>query len=223
MELSDLESVLYFMYHGEVQVAQEGLNSFLEIAKDLKIKGLTQETADRNKKTNVVESSVAKESKHADVLQEDRTAANIVNEPVHVHDDQQYDDGERLHVKTEPGQSSLTESNTVQDMYEDQGLQYDWYGDQHKNEHDEQEEIYQESLLEMETHKELLDMMIIKSGNQFKCSECGRSFIVKSQCRRHVQNVHSKQKELCPICHKFMKNQTTLKSHLRGTHGVYQK
>ena len=104
-------------------------------------------------------------------MQGDRTAANFGEEPVHVHDDQQYDDGERLPVKIEPGQSSITESNPVQDIYEDQGLQFDWYGDQHKNEHDEQEEIYQESFLEIETNKELLDMMIIKSGNQFGCSE----------------------------------------------------
>jgi len=39
---SDLQSVLNFMYHGEVNVAQEELNSFLAVAEDLKVKGLTQ-------------------------------------------------------------------------------------------------------------------------------------------------------------------------------------
>jgi len=39
---SDLQSVLNFMYHGEVNVAQEELNSFLSVAEDLKVKGLTQ-------------------------------------------------------------------------------------------------------------------------------------------------------------------------------------
>ena len=34
------------MYHGEVNVAQEELNSFLAIAEDLKVKGLTQNKAD---------------------------------------------------------------------------------------------------------------------------------------------------------------------------------
>merc|ERR1712071_576049 len=38
----DLVSVLNFMYHGEVNVAQEELNSFLAIAEELKVKGLTQ-------------------------------------------------------------------------------------------------------------------------------------------------------------------------------------
>ena len=39
---SDMLSVLNFMYHGEVNVAQEELNSFLSVAEDLKVKGLTQ-------------------------------------------------------------------------------------------------------------------------------------------------------------------------------------
>ena len=40
----DITSVLNFMYHGEVNVAQEELNTFLAVAEDLKVKGLTQNT-----------------------------------------------------------------------------------------------------------------------------------------------------------------------------------
>ena len=43
VKLHELESVLDFMYHGEVNVAQEDLNSFLAVAEDLQIKGLTQQ------------------------------------------------------------------------------------------------------------------------------------------------------------------------------------
>ena len=41
-EFSDIQEVLNFMYHGEVNVAQEELNSFLAVAENLKVKGLTQ-------------------------------------------------------------------------------------------------------------------------------------------------------------------------------------
>ena len=42
VKYSDLLCVLNFMYHGEVNVAQEDLNSFLAVAEDLQVKGLTQ-------------------------------------------------------------------------------------------------------------------------------------------------------------------------------------
>ena len=42
VEFSDLQSVLNFMYHGEVNIAQEDLNSFLSVDEDLQVKGLTQ-------------------------------------------------------------------------------------------------------------------------------------------------------------------------------------
>jgi len=42
VKYTDLQSVLNFMYHGEVNVAQEDLNSFLAVAEDLRVKGLTQ-------------------------------------------------------------------------------------------------------------------------------------------------------------------------------------
>ena len=35
----EMESVLNFMYHGEVSVAQNDLNSFLQVAEDLQVKG----------------------------------------------------------------------------------------------------------------------------------------------------------------------------------------
>merc|ERR1711970_1320639 len=43
---ADMQAVLDFMYYGEVSVAQEELNSFLAVAEDLKVKGLTQKHSD---------------------------------------------------------------------------------------------------------------------------------------------------------------------------------
>ena len=42
VELSNLQSVLDFMYNGEVNVAKEELNSFLALAEELKVRGLTE-------------------------------------------------------------------------------------------------------------------------------------------------------------------------------------
>ena len=42
VKYQDVLSVLNFMYNGEVNIAQEELNTFLSVAEDLKVKGLTQ-------------------------------------------------------------------------------------------------------------------------------------------------------------------------------------
>lgn len=42
VKYADLVAVLNFMYHGEVNVNQEELNSFLAVAEDLQVKGLAQ-------------------------------------------------------------------------------------------------------------------------------------------------------------------------------------
>ena len=41
----DMTSVLNFMYHGEVSVAQDDLNNFLQVAEDLRVKGKLKDIA----------------------------------------------------------------------------------------------------------------------------------------------------------------------------------
>lgn len=49
VKFKELVSVLNFMYMGEVNVAQEELNSFLSVAEELRVKGLTQNSSDSAK------------------------------------------------------------------------------------------------------------------------------------------------------------------------------
>jgi len=51
VKFTDLLSVLNFMYHGEVNIAQEELNSFLAVAEDLRVKGLTQNQSESSSRT----------------------------------------------------------------------------------------------------------------------------------------------------------------------------
>ena len=53
---SEMAAVMDFMYQGEVSVAQEDLNTFLSVAEELKIKGLTQNESD-NKQSGHTSSS----------------------------------------------------------------------------------------------------------------------------------------------------------------------
>ena len=54
---SDLVSILDFIYNGEVNVAQEELNSFLAVAEELQIKGLTNRDSTSGADNNATPSS----------------------------------------------------------------------------------------------------------------------------------------------------------------------
>jgi len=75
---TDLQSVLNFMYNGEVSIAQEELNSFLAVAEDLKVKGLTQSQSSSS-------SSHAKDSFSASKTQETPYASKPVPVPKRSH------------------------------------------------------------------------------------------------------------------------------------------
>jgi len=62
----ELQAVLDFMYMGEVNVAQEELNSFLAVAEDLRVKGLTQGNAESNDKPKSESKSRARDSTPSD-------------------------------------------------------------------------------------------------------------------------------------------------------------
>ena len=102
---TDLQSVLNFMYHGEVNVAQEDLNGFLAVAEDLRVKGLTQ---GGGQASNSSRPSSAKPEPHKP--KRDETKRPVIpssssrapaSHQMAVDDDIQ----EVVPVKSEPGQS----------------------------------------------------------------------------------------------------------------------
>ena len=109
VKYADLVSVLNFMYHGEVNVAQDELNSFLAVAEDLKIKGLTQNDSE-SKKTKIPQDIPKQKNKEPLIqlsppkrprpLPQVPRRAPVVSSNLHqpLHDDVQ----EILPVKSEP-------------------------------------------------------------------------------------------------------------------------
>ena len=110
----ELLSIVTFMYHGEVNVAQDELNSFLAAAEDLKVKGLTQ----HNNPSQSRRSSDAREKAAVPVTKEKdprvgerldlpklQKKARLPPPVVHVQRDQNEDEVEEVlqpSVKSEP-------------------------------------------------------------------------------------------------------------------------
>jgi len=69
VKYTDLQAVLNFMYQGEVNVAQDELNSFLAVAEDLKVKGLTQNNEKSEKQKEPVNYKSSKETQQTKTFQ----------------------------------------------------------------------------------------------------------------------------------------------------------
>ena len=119
VSFSDLESVLAFMYNGEVNIAQEQLNSFLAVAEDLKVKGLTQGKDGGRTEGETPKSAGLLRSSHSPLPPTKRARHH---QPVN-YEDTEDEVQEVVPVKTEAGAVALDE--TKEDL---QGFEEN-YGD----------------------------------------------------------------------------------------------
>ena len=110
MRYTELVAVLNFIYHGEVNVAQEELNTFLGIAEDLKIKGLSQNTNSKKEINNKNEEMVKKnlpKSNTSPAIKKVKSLAPTPNISVQYNHCQNDEIEEIIPVKTEPHSSTL--------------------------------------------------------------------------------------------------------------------
>jgi len=232
----DLQSVLNFMYHGEVNVAQDDLNSFLAVAEELKVKGLTQKNEGDNQIKNdytrePISSSVAKEP----VLKRPRTSAP---QPLAQSSHYQEDDDiqEVLPVKTEPP-SSFSNPEQLSDVggvvAQDEGQVYgDEYADYG---YDDPNGGYDESLMaaSADGNKDdnlaqlklsLMRKVVLSDGKHaWECIECGKKHHNKSNIVQHVDLHIQGVQYICEYCQKQFKSQGSLNVHMTTKHRDLKK
>jgi len=149
VKYTDLQSVLNFMYHGEVNVAQEELNSFLSVAEDLRVKGLTQNqgnaTSTRHKEQSPPRSSKPRVIERDPPPQPKRPKppgtqafTSVQQSTNFTHQDQDDDIQELPPVKTEPRDTPVYPAPAIpvnhpdpqDDTQQHQLVQQDQYGEE---------------------------------------------------------------------------------------------
>ncbi|XP_023319824.1 protein bric-a-brac 1 isoform X4 [Eurytemora carolleeae] len=232
VKYSDLVSVLNFMYHGEVNVAQEDLNTFLAVAEDLKVKGLTQSDSSNNTSAPAVksksreppESSIPPPSKK---IRPNPTTSTPL--PAVYKDD---DIQEVTPVKTEPQLSTDNNVMAPVDHYgggelvdADYGEDYGDYeggyegnydgtiGDQNSSTADGNKEV---DLLVSE-HIEKIHCEV--RGTVWRCVSCLKVSKWKTALKNHVQTNHLQMLSFpCNICDYVGSTSANLKMHNRRNH-----
>jgi len=235
IKYTDLVSVLNFMYHGEVSVAQEDLNSFLSVAEDLKVKGLTQngsptstthEQQPQQKKTHrqeiqrEVQPQFVPNSSHS--AKYSRSLPQLPRiPPQNPYSPVENDDiNEIVPVKSEPLPSGPEQAYPVEMVGapDEYPVEYSEYQEDAPGETGFTEYTEQAGASAIEAI--VLDSMCSvpsERGMVWQCNQCGKEDKDKSMMKRHVES-HFSFKQTCPYCHKLYKSRPSLQAHISQKH-----
>jgi len=245
----DLEAVLNFMYHGEVNVAQDDLNSFLQVAEDLKVKGLTQNNSSNKTGTENTQhnkASVLKSEPKVDPLHPHPSEQDISHtsnkrarpsppstapRPTYTPS-QDSDDIEVIvpAVKSEPRDTLHSGQATNQNMVQQEQQAMAMYDMTQQ----------QDSIVEQydDSYGVDYDGQYVDQGyganqggghgqdaagaGKVKCGYCDLMMHPGSM-NRHIARAHTEQNLLqCTHCGNNYKGEINLKEHLRNAHKIYQ-
>jgi len=217
----DLSAILDFMYHGEVNVKQDHLNSFLAVAERLRVRGLCQnENSDPTAATRFTSNpEKSKPGRGPDAGPEPSAKRPRPSFPAPQPQSStisaQDDDIEEIPapvvtVKKEevagPARVPPHEEYQIAEAgYDDSGQgEYADYG------YEEEEMGYAEGAM--------LDQSQGKGGSD--CPICGKQFSRRDAMRTHLRDIHeNKGKQFyCQLCAKSCKSVSALKMHMINFH-----
>ena len=203
-----IENVLDFLYNGEAKVAQDELNSFLQIADEFQIRGLENIQLEKN----IFQKSFVKKS-----------TENVISSKVNL---KQIDKLESLDI------SDHTNYNFSVEMAEDQTISKDTIIAQ-QNEDDslnniseienvesndkdvEQTSIQNNLDLDMQIYK-----LLEKKEDFWYCTPCGKKAKKRASLKQHVETHIEGFSHLCHMCNKYSPTRKALKVHISNTHSL---
>jgi len=209
VKYTDLQAVLNFMYHGEVNVAQEELNSFLAVAEDLRVKGLTQSlpppppqqsSSDQPSRCPTPPAPAPPRTKHRPPEREP-TQLQLPKRTPHLSEDIQ----EIVPIKSEPLTEpphqvySTAADHTVSTYQEDAG--YEDYGDYQDQGYSEIDNTMDHNISmqgglhgkgeNRNTLNQYIKRDVSESGQTvYVCSMCGQKNSQRVNVLNHVESVH---------------------------------
>jgi len=244
VRFTDLQAVLNFMYHGEVNVAQEDLNSFLAVAEDLRVKGLTQNQANTSgsktskpsipqitdkepppKRPRPCPSQQQNLSRHEDDIQE----VSIKSEPKETptYTTPQAPPAPHPVVVPQAAPAPPQEDHSVTTYQEEAAYEeYEQYDEQQYEETNNTMDHITMPGKEpvVKTPEDLLNYVLMTDSG-FQCSVCGKAFGTRRETRCHVESIHFKHSftYYCDHCGKEFNSLNTRNVHISRNHKKTEK
>jgi len=223
---SDLVSILDFIYNGEVNVAQEDLNSFLAVAEELQIKGLTNREGNNSSNNdtpgsggNTTNSTSSASKKHKRPAMDSQTPVKKVrrSSPAPIASaaptSELKEDKDMVNIKDDPevihgmaSTSAVNPDEAAEYAGEDFDESYDGY--------------YEDEGTELGESGEATDgtkglWTLVPENTKFaKCMVCNVE-TTRNKMQRHLKEVHSVGLLIykCPACDKSFKRKYKYEKH----------
>jgi len=231
IKLPDMQAVLNFMYHGEVSVAQEELNTFLAVAEDLRVKGLTQNNSEdiqnskpiKDKPQQIASDFPARQSwqtpppaksRQPTTTQEDDDIQEVVPVKAEPRDVPPSAAGSLAMANQElyPSPASQTVAAVNDPAYDYHADEYDDYGQYEGNHYQGGGEAA------MEGSKDV-DSLMSKLDTGYLCLVCNRVSAAKGNMKKHIESVHIQEEpQQCGLCERKFKNKNSLQNHMSLSH-----
>lgn len=220
VHLSDMQSILDFMYHGEVSVSQDNLNNFLSVAENLEVKGLTQKQSSENKESSKSSSQSRQEQKSP------RSVAPPAPKP---HDSMcsasshQSPVGSLVKIEPKTSESSINDPAAVakynQEVYDEEEELYDQYDEEIQ--YSDQAQSLDLSISTGNADDLSQYVIVNPTIKEYTCSLC-HTFKAKlpSKVKNHLEAIHFPGMFLydCDICGQTLKGRNALNIHKSKLH-----
>ena len=242
----DMLAVLKFVYLGETSVEQNHLKDFLELTKELKIDGLSdeihtssyikQENYQNEENTENIETQKVDENKEKEdngetVNGEENTNINY-NKDAAVNDynsgnedNEERKDTEAIEHFGDDGNSNFVEENEEMPVFQEnveKNLNDIEFADNLEFLSNMEQE---ETSLNIDEKQDILDKVLndtdhtkLEKVNKYVCIECGMSFSRKDSKDIHMSSVHKGEKYKCNNCSNVYKGFSALRNHQRVKH-----
>jgi len=232
VQLAELQAVLNFMYHGEVSVAQDDLNSFLAVAEDLQVKGLTQSydnPSDVGYPKDLAASKLPQQPDFQPRVDNDdvvEVSTRIKQEPtVEVTPTPRNDSGRLQTIQQRVPPDSREESyadTVVAKAVEYEEYDYEGLGDGMEsydmvNVDNSGHEDYG---AEFTCGDEAVNALLVHQGAAcYACARCGKTSAQRTDLMKHIVSRHVSTPAInCQFCNKKYKNQNSLQVHISQNH-----
>jgi len=211
-----IKALLDFIYKGEVDIAKEDLNDFMEIAEELKVKGLAKDDNQSTKDTDKQSKFFGNEDNHTTAK-----VKNTVPTPLVIIKEENVAETQKTYC--EPLQESNYEPHIKMEIV-------DYYDGEEES--CDGEAFYDQSLIS-ENNSFICDkcnnqfpsqlglnrhMVSVHGGLSFSCKHCDYKATAKGSLKLHVKSRHEGIRYSCDICDYEATQKGSLKMHVKSVH-----